>query len=317
MPGEMIFIILGLLFSVAIGGAVVFIIVSNVRKDSPPNTIAESRPPETVGELVPDSRFIEVDGVKLHYLQAGEGPDVVLLHGIGASVFIWRFLFPILQKRHRVTAIDIAGFGKSAKDVARDYGLDAQTDLLIKALRLIGVEKGHLVGSSMGGAIALWMAKREPEAFERVAVLAPATDAKLVSPFVHKLAPLAPYFRVTMNRATMKRILGNVIARRELITEDVVDRYLEPFLDGASLRTFIAATSLLSDKRLPGDLVGVKSKVLVLWGERDLSVPRRSIDGLMTILPHAELHVHESGGHHIMEDEPAWIARHLEVFFAS
>jgi pimeloyl-ACP methyl ester carboxylesterase len=314
MDTDTLFIIGGLVFSIAVAVGMVLFIVHHAKQN--PNAIPEANPPETVEELVPDSRYVDVDGVKLHYVQAGEGPDVVLLHGIGASIFIWRFLFPILQKRHRVTAIDIAGFGKSAKDLKRSYGLDAQTDLLLKAVAAIGIERAHLVGSSMGGAISLWMARRAPETFERVAVLAPATDASLVSPFVHRLAPLAPFFKPTMNRQTMKRILSQVITRHELITDEVVDAYLEPFREAATLRTFIAATSLLADRRLPGDLVDLKSRVLVIWGTRDSSVPRRSIDRLMTILPRAQLLVHESGGHHIMEEEPAWIARQLEVFFA-
>ena len=282
-----------------------------------PAAWAELHKPETVQELVPESKWIEANGVKLHYIQAGEGPDVVLLHGIGASLFIWRLLFPLLQKRHRVTAIDIPGFGRSGKDVGRDYGLDAQTDVLIAALQAIGIEKADLVGSSMGGAISLWMAKRRPDSFEKVAVLAPATDATLVNPFVHKLAPIAPMFRMTMNRSTMRRILKQVIMRQELITEAVVDRYLEPFLDGgASLRTFVSATSLLADKRLPSQLSEVRSKVLVLYGEQDRSVPRKSIDRLMTILPSAMLATHAEAGHHIMEDEPVWVEKQLETFFA-
>ncbi|MES2962333.1 MAG: alpha/beta fold hydrolase [Bdellovibrionota bacterium] len=301
-----------LIFGLVALGFVVYVWLNRGR----PNAIPPSHPPESIEELVPESRYIEVDGVKLHYIQAGEGSDVVLLHGIGASIFIWRFLFPILQMRHRLTAIDIAGFGKSAKEARLDYGLDSQTELLLKAVEKIGIEKAFLVGSSMGGAIALWMARRAPEIFEKVAALAPATDASLVSPFVHRLAPFAPFFKPTMTRATMKRLLSAVITKRELITEDALDKYLEPFRERASFRTFIAATSLLSDRRLPSQLVDLKSRVLVIWGAGDLSVPRRSIDRLMTILPSAELVVHESGGHHIMEDEPVWLAKQLEVFFA-
>src|SRR5688572_13714554 len=60
--------------------------------------------------LIPESNFVEVNGACLHYVQAGQGPDVVLLHGIGASIFIWRFLFPLLQTHYRVTAFDLLGF---------------------------------------------------------------------------------------------------------------------------------------------------------------------------------------------------------------
>ncbi|MEK7355356.1 MAG: alpha/beta fold hydrolase, partial [Bdellovibrionota bacterium] len=138
MDTDILFIIGGLIFSVVIAVGIVLFVVHHARQN--PNAIPEAHPPATIEELIPDSKYVDVEGVKLHYLQAGEGPDVVLLHGIGASVYIWRFLFPILQKRHRVTAIDIAGFGKSAKDPRRDYGLDAQAELLTRALKMIGVE---------------------------------------------------------------------------------------------------------------------------------------------------------------------------------
>ena len=142
--------------------------------------IPPARVPETLAELIPESRFVEVDGAKLHFVQAGEGSDVVLLHGIGASVYIWRFVFPLLQSRHRVTAFDFAGFGKSSKDARRSYGLDAQAKLIAEALTALGIDKADLVGSSMGGAIALWMGKLWPARFANVIGLGPATDSSLV-----------------------------------------------------------------------------------------------------------------------------------------
>lgn len=268
-------------------------------------------------ELIPESRFVEVEGARLHYVQGGEGSDIVLLHGIGASVFIWRYLFPILQARHRVTAFDLAGFGQSCKEIDRDYGLDAQAELTANALRAIGIGKATLVGSSMGGAVSLWMAKNEPDRFEDVIALGPATDSRFISSQARHFGLAAPIFRRTMNRFAMKMMLGYVMARRELITDQVVERYLEPFRDqGESLRSFFAATTLLSDSRLPKKLADVRSRVLVIWGANDFMVRRWSIDILMRILPNARLLVHEFGGHHIMEDEPVWIAKQIELFLA-
>jgi pimeloyl-ACP methyl ester carboxylesterase len=73
---------------------------------------------------------------------------------------------------------------------------------------------------------------------------------------------------------------------------------------------------LLRDPRLPAGLKGLKAQVLVVYGERDLMVPRKSIDRLLMQLPDAKLLLHKDGGHHIMEDEPEWTARTLEEFFA-
>lgn len=285
-------------------------------KRPPLESIPASVPAQTsVCDLVPESRFVEVDGLSIHFTQAGSGPDLVLLHGIGASVYVWRFLFPLLQTRARVTAIDLPGFGKSTKDAKRDYGLDSQSELVAQSLEAIGITKATLVGSSMGGAIALWMAKRYPERFSRVVAIGPATDNRLVPALTDSLGSMTPLFWRALNRHSMRFILSRVVSRRDLVTDECIDRYLEPFREGAdSLKTFWASLALLADKRLPDHLRGLKADVLVLYGERDHMVPRRSIERLLKTLPEATYKSHPEGGHHIMEDDPQWSAEHILSF---
>jgi pimeloyl-ACP methyl ester carboxylesterase len=269
----------------------------------------------TTSELVPESKFLEIEGLRLHYVQAGKGPDLVLLHGIGASLYIWRFLFPLLQTQFRVTALDIPGFGKSGKDHTRDYGLDAQTQIMAAAIDDLKLIEPLLVGSSMGGAISLWLGRNFAKRFKKIVVIAPAVDHALVPRTVGLLASGSPIFRRALNRTTMKILLRQVMARRELVTDATVDAYLEPFLDqGESVRAFLRATSLLSDRRLPNALNEVSAQVLVLYGEKDLMVPRTSILRLMKILPSARLESHMYAGHHLMEDEPRWLAEKLLDF---
>ncbi len=274
---------------------------------------------ETVDVLIPDSRFVEFDGTRIHYVQAGDGPDIVLLHGIGASVFVWRFLFPLLQTRFRVTAFDIPGFGQSSKDARRDYGLDAQSQVLARAMTEIGIDKPILVGSSMGGAISLWMSKLFPERFPRVIALAPATESSMIPAHVRHFALATPLLRRALNRRTMKQLVSRVVARQSLVTDDVVEAYLKPFMNdqGLGVRAFWSATSLLADRRLPSALAGIGTRVLIIHGTRDLMVSRRSIHRLVGLLPNATLLIHADGGHHIMEDEPAWTARTLLEFIKS
>lgn len=276
----------------------------------------EPAPVEALSELIPESKFVSLGDARIHYVQAGRGNDLVLLHGIGASVFVWRFLFPLLQGRYRVTAIDLPGFGQSSKERARDYGLDAQSRAVAEILSVIGINKAVLVGSSMGGAIALWMAKLYPERFEKVATLAPATDSRRLPTQLRHFAVLSPILRRTLNRRLIKRLVGRVVVRQTLITDAVVDAYMKPFFSdqGVGVRSFWAAMSLLSDRRLPAGLRGLKADILVIFGARDLLVTRRSIDRLMRVLPEAKLVVNEDGGHHIMEDEPVWTAQTLEAF---
>lgn len=275
------------------------------------------KPPAELQALIPQSNFVDIDGGLVHYVQAGRGPDLVLIHGIGASVFIWRYLLPLLVTRFRVTAIDLPGFGKSSKGPDRDYGLDGQVDAVAKALTRMGIDRATLVGSSMGGAIALWLAKTYPDRFHELIALAPATEPRLVPMSARPAEVLAPLLRRALNRTTMRLILQRVLARRELITPDVIDSYLAPFQDGGdSIRSFWRATRLLADKRLPGGLEGLKARVLLVYGGRDQMVPPGVMTRLTELLPNAVLLVHEDGGHHIMEDEPLWMAETI-VKFAS
>jgi len=272
-------------------------------------------PPPELRALIPESRFIEINDLNIHYVQAGRGPDLVLLHGIGASVFSWRFLLPLLERHFRVTAIDLPGFGRSSKPGDRDYGLDSQVSAVNDTLKGLGIGHAILVGSSMGGVIALWLAKCYPENFEKVIALAPATDPNLVPEVIHHLDGLIPFLRWALNRHTMRVILKRVIARHEIIDDDVVDSYLSPFLDeGDSIRAFWLATKLIADRRIPEEFSGLKARVLIIYGDRDLRVPRRVIDQLARTLPQATLLTHDGGGHHIMEDEPVWTAETIVKF---
>lgn len=270
----------------------------------------------------PESRFIELDELKLHYVQAGEGPDLVLLHGIGASVYVWRYLFAALslpdgRDHFRVTAIDLMGFGKSSKPRNGDYGLDRQTEVVARAIDQLGLQTPIVIGSSMGGSIALWLGKKYPDTFRKLMVLAPHTESSLIPRTARYLSVMRPLLKKFVNRDSFRLFLGYVLARRSLITDELVDAYLEPFLDqGESLNAFFLATSLLADRRLPRELSQVQSDVLVVYGEKDFMVSRESVEILTDSLPHAELITHPEGGHHLMEDEPMWLCEQIIAFAA-
>jgi pimeloyl-ACP methyl ester carboxylesterase len=268
--------------------------------------------------VLPESRFLKLPDGEIHYVQAGSGPDVVLLHGIGASVFVWRYLFPLLQARHRVTALDLPGFGQSAKPSGIEYGLDAQCSRVNDALAALGIQDALLVGSSMGGAIALWLGKTKPERIKKIAVLSPATDSSSVPSYARYVAEASSFLRFAVNRRTMRILIGAVVSRKELITDEVTNAYLAPFLDrGEAVAAFWSATALLADRRLPSELTGISQDTLILHGARDRMVSRKSIDRLLTLLPQAKFHSHPEAGHHVMEDEPVWVAKQLELFFTT
>ena len=106
---------------------------------------------------------LSVAGIKTHYLRAGSGEPVVLLHGLGASSYSWRFAVPALADRFDVIAPDLPGFGRSDKPWDHDYSVAGQHRWVMSFLDGLGVKKARFVGNSMGGVISLWAALETPE----------------------------------------------------------------------------------------------------------------------------------------------------------
>jgi pimeloyl-ACP methyl ester carboxylesterase len=110
--------------------------------------------------------YADLPGVRLHYEEAGEGPVLVLLHGIGASCRDWDFQLPFFARSFRVIAPDLRGFGQSER--SGNYSVATFAGDIWALLEQLGVGRFHLIGHSMGGAVALQMAVDRPERIERL-----------------------------------------------------------------------------------------------------------------------------------------------------
>src|ERR1041385_6602172 len=112
----------------------------------------------------------EVDGLSLHYTVGGRGPAVVLVHGLGSFAESWRHNVPALATRATVYAVDLPGFGCSAKPRAR-YGLTYLAAAVRGFMDAVGVGRASLVGHSLGGAVSVTLALTHPSRVERLALI--------------------------------------------------------------------------------------------------------------------------------------------------
>lgn len=255
---------------------------------------------------------------QIRYHISGRGPYMVLLHGLGANLFCWRRLVPLLATRYTVVALDLPGFGASSKPPGAHYGLDEQVKRLGDFLDELGIKKTFLVGSSMGGNIALWFALNFPERSLGCAVIAPATSSRLIplstKPWLWLSHPIA----MTLGRGVMRWAHHQTVSRKELVDRDRVEETYQTYGQNAeAVRSFLAATETIRDPRLAKRLGEIKSPVLVLWGSEDRLVKRQVIDDLEAALAAKESHVHIGGGHHLQEDDPEWVTRKIDRFFST
>jgi len=247
----------------------------------------------------PEVQTAEAGGRKISYAGAGADGDVVLLiHGYGGDRNSWLFLQEPLAARYRVYALDLPGHGTSAKDVG-DGSIGVLADAVVAVLDAVGAGQAHLVGHSLGGAVALAVAARDPRRITSLTLIAPAGFGSEIN------AGYLRGFADAQTRRELKPVLGQLFAADDLVTRQVVDDLLAyKRLDGvdealhALLGTLLDGDAQRADSAASVAAIGGAVPITAVWGSADRIVPpaqaesvdravRRLIDGAGH-MPHME-----------------------------
>jgi pimeloyl-ACP methyl ester carboxylesterase len=238
-------------------------------------TAATNLPAEPLEE-----RFAEVRGVRVRSLVGGEGPPLVLVHGLGGCAENWAPLAPLLAPSHRLLVIDLPGHGRSAP-LAGLEGLAELAEIVAEVAAAEGMPRAAYFGHSLGGVVALRLALRRPEAVTKLVLAAPAgissslplarlivratmrvQPGRLVAPFRHRLASRS-WYRTALFR-------GVFVSDAAALSEGAVVGFLEGPPHHVDPRSAARALGL-DDPR--AELGAVQAPVLLLWGARDRQLP--------------------------------------------
>jgi pimeloyl-ACP methyl ester carboxylesterase len=251
---------------------------------------------------------VDVGGVPIRYLMMGEGPPLVLLHALGESALDWQWVLPALARTHRVYAVDLPGFGYSAKPPA-EYSPAFFTRFVGNYLNALGLEQAALVGNSLGGLIALRLALSEPA---RVAALGLIDSAGLGREVTYalRLPTLPGYGELAV--AWGKTSLG--AAQRAWLRvpllfghpERVPTKWIIEQTRIAQLPGFTEAT--LAALRAQVDLGGqrevlvdqlrhLEMPTLIIWGKRDRVFPYSQGQKAVSLLQQGSLELIPDCGH--------------------
>lgn len=266
-----------------------------------------------------ESRFVEVDGIEVHYTAAGEGqPVFILLHGFLASTFSWREVVDPLAGDGTVVAYDRPGFGLTERPLPGEwqgdnpYATASQPELLVGLMDELGIERAILVGNSAGGTVAALTALEYPERVEALV---------LVDPAIYTGGGRFPRWLVPLLRMPQARRVGPLLVRSvqewglefgksawhdpSRLTTEVWAGYTRPLQalhwDRALWEIVIAGGSLHLDERLEA----LRLPVLVVTGDDDRIVLTADSVRLAGELPQAELAVIPACGHVPHEECPA------------
>ena len=237
-----------------------------------------------------------LNGIKAYYEESGEGEPICLLHGFSASSYAWRKVVPILSKDFHVYALDLKGFGKSDKPENGDYSIWAFVD---------------------------WV----KEFFEKVKSLI------LINPAAYRPQKQPFFIKFSRNRLISKFVMRGVLARHyvkkalkkayfnhSLITEEEVDRYLEPLRSPAGRRGITSVARAIHNENTNNTMLYYKEvicPVLLIWGENDEIFPIGMLNRLKNEISNIEVNLIPECGHVPQEEKPEIVCKSITEFIWS
>ncbi|MEI2716132.1 MAG: alpha/beta hydrolase [Candidatus Nanopelagicales bacterium] len=278
-----------------------------------------------------DVRSFRVRKVRIHgydraFVMAGQGPALLLLHGIGMNHKTWLPVLPQLARSFTVIAPDLLGHGESDKPRA-DYSIGGYANGMRDLLTYLDIPSVTVVGNSLGGGIAMQFAYQFPEMTERIVLVASGGLGRSVNPVIKALtvpgagialaAVSAPPVRPVV-RATMSGLAASGLPWTEDLP-GLAEAY-EALADRRSRVAFRHVLRAAADWK--GQVITMIDRAylarsvptMVVWGDRDLVIPVKHAYSAHELLPGSRLEIFRGSGHLPHEDDPDRFARELTDF---
>jgi pimeloyl-ACP methyl ester carboxylesterase len=275
----------------------------------------------------PDSQFVELNGLPVHFKTAGDGePVFVLLHGFGASLFSWHAVVEPLAETGTVIAYDRPAFGLTGRPMEWEgeppYTLQANVDLLLGLLDHFNVQQAILVGNSAGGTVAMQFYLQHPGRVQALILVDPAVyegggGPSWLRPFYR--TPQLMHLGPLLVRSIQSRGLGIIdLAWHDpsLITQETLDGYTKPLRVQNWDRALWYFTAYSTPSGLTDRLAEFELPVLVITGDDDRIVPTEASIRLAGELPQADLAVIPAAGHVPHEERPELFLQAVQDFLA-
>jgi len=264
--------------------------------------------------------FPDVDGIRTRVLQAGDGPPLLVLHGTGGHAETYQRNIAPLAERFRVIVPDMLGHGFTDRpDVA--YTLDDFADHLFGLLDVLGIERSHVSGESLGGCVAAWMARGRPERIDKLVLNTGILDR----PDEQGLVQLADLEARTTKLAddlsleVIRRRLEWLVVDPDSMTEEMVlirhRIYSQPGMIDSVLRILAAVLAMnrriyegvdYLDRKLMAE---IPCPTLVLWSDHNPGKPFDVIKPAIDLLPDAEVHIIKDAAHWPQFEQAAEVNR--------
>jgi pimeloyl-ACP methyl ester carboxylesterase len=259
------------------------------------------------------SCFIDVDGLRVHYQEAGDehAPAMVLIHGFASSTLVWSNVFlKLAAAGYRVIAVDMLGYGYSAKPRKGEYTIAGQAKLLVRLLDHLGIPRAIFVGSSYGGAVAATCALDYPDRVEKLILVGAVTNNRPLEFTLMRLfgspvlGDVVSPLLIGSRRLLRRRMKGVYDRHSWVLDERRVDARHLPLRAAGTQRAIIRTVRGWDAERISRDAHLIKHPTLLLWGENDLEIPLADGERLHAEIGGSRLIVFLDCGHIPHEEYP-------------
>jgi pimeloyl-ACP methyl ester carboxylesterase len=246
------------------------------------------------------SKFLELDGMQVHYRVEGEGKPIVLIHGTGASLQTWDgWTDSLVKNNYKVIRLDMPAFGLTGPRKDNDYSVSTYVDFLDRFLKQIGVDTFALSGNSLGGEIAWRYALEHPAKVSKLILVDPAGfyTEKGNGAIIFKLAKIK-WFAALMSKMDTKIIvnqtLKDVYEDDTKITDAQIQLYYDMSMREGNRESFSTRVQQV-DKEPKLDISGINTPTLIQWGRQDKLIDISMLENFKKISNH-EVIIYESCG---------------------
>ncbi len=251
------------------------------------------------------SKYLHIDGTKIHYRREGQGDPVLLIHGTAASLHTWDDWTEILKDSFEIIRLDLPAFGLTGPLTSSDYSIDNYVTILDAFMKKLNISSFHIAGNSLGGRISWNYACTYPEQIKKMILIDASGFDNGVTPAVIKMGRsdiLSPIFRSVTPRWFIEKNMKEVYHDDTKITDELIDRYHRLSLRPGNRQAFIDRTRV-SYPNNTDCLKTINHQTLIMWGAHDAWIPLTDAYRYQDLLPNDTLVIYQSG-HVPMEENP-------------
>jgi pimeloyl-ACP methyl ester carboxylesterase len=215
------------------------------------------------------SRFINIDGTRIHYRDEGTGPAVLLLHANFSNLIGWDPWVDALQDSYRVVRMDFTSHGLTGPDPTGNYSQQRTLELTEKFIDAMNLGKFSIAGTSMGGTMAIHFANKYPQRIDNLILLSPGSlEGKEQTEGGRVQMPDAAYLlKYIMPRALPKFMLESGFGDQEKLTDELIDRWYDMWMREGQREAQLDRLKQYKAGDIEAIIRALKPRTLLLWGE--------------------------------------------------